>query len=143
MSVLIGRRFYDELAAQIQKNVTIITVNGKSYSGVLIGYDQETMSICLANANDERTGKVMPRLFLNGRIISEIYSTGKSFDFKALADKLEKVFPRMVKHYEEANVIVVMNKIRVGEKGLIEGSGPAAERVQKVYDDYVKEQAKQ
>ena len=138
MSALIGRRFFDELAAQIQKNVMLTTMNGKSYSGILVGYDQESMSICLGDAKDE-SGEVIQRLFLNGRIISEIHTMGKSFDFKGLSERLEKVFPKMVKFYEEANVIVVMNKIRIGEKGLIEGSGPAAERVQKVYDDYVKE----
>jgi small nuclear ribonucleoprotein (snRNP)-like protein len=141
MSALIGRRFFDELAAQIQKNVTLTTTNGKSYSGILVGYDQESMSICLGDAKDE-SGRVMQRLFLNGGIISEIYSKGKSFDFKGLSERLEKVFPKMVKFYEEANVIVVMNKIRIGEKGLLEGSGPAAERVQKVYEDYIKEQSK-
>ena len=99
------------------------------------------MSICLADAKDE-TGKVSQRLFINGRIISEIYSMEKPFDLKGLTDRLEKVFPRMVKLYDEANVIVVMNKIRIGEKGLIEGSGPAAERVQKVYEEYMKEQNK-
>jgi hypothetical protein len=37
---------------------------------------------------------------------------------------------------------VVMDKIRLGEKGMIEGSGPAAERVQKVYEEFMKEQPK-
>jgi hypothetical protein len=36
-------------------------------------------------------------------------------------------------------VIVVMDKIRVTEKGLIEGSGPAADRVKKVFDEFRKE----
>jgi len=33
-----------------------------------------------------------------------------------------------------------MDRIRVSEKGIIEGTGPAAERVQKVYDEFVKAQ---
>jgi hypothetical protein len=48
----------------------------------------------------------------------------------------------MVKTVEEAGVIVVMDKIRITEKGIIEGSGPAAERVQRVYDEFMKERAK-
>jgi len=48
----------------------------------------------------------------------------------------------MVKVIEEAGVIVVMDKIRVTQKGIIEGTGPAAERVQRVYDEFMKEQAK-
>jgi len=45
----------------------------------------------------------------------------------------------MVKIVEEAGVIVVMDKIRVTEKGLIEGRGPAAERVQRVYEEFMRE----
>jgi hypothetical protein len=46
----------------------------------------------------------------------------------------------MVNLYEEAGVIVVMDRIRVTEKGIAEGSGPAAERVKKVFDEFMKEQ---
>jgi hypothetical protein len=48
----------------------------------------------------------------------------------------------MVRVVEGAGVILVMDKIRLGEKGLIEGSGPAAERVQKVYEEFMKEHPK-
>ena len=141
MSVLVGRKFFDELAAQIQKRVNLITINAKNYSGILVGYDQESMSVCLADAKDD-AGRIFQRLFINGRIIAEIQSMEKAFDLKGLADRLEKYFPKMVKLYEEGNVIMVMNKIRVGEKGIIEGSGPAAERVQRVYEEFLKEQTK-
>jgi hypothetical protein len=32
-----------------------------------------------------------------------------------------------------------MEKVKVTEKGVIEGSGPAAERVQRVYDQFLSE----
>jgi hypothetical protein len=63
----------------------------------------------------------------------------KSFDLQALADRLERVFPNLVRVVQEAGIIVVMDKIRVSEKGLVEGSGPAAERVKKVFGEFVKE----
>jgi len=44
-----------------------------------------------------------------------------------------------VRFYPEAGVIVVMDKIRVDETGVIEGSGPAAERVQSIYERFIKE----
>jgi len=47
----------------------------------------------------------------------------------------------MVKLYEDAGVIVVMDKIRVSERGIVEGSGPAAERVKRVYDEFIKEKS--
>jgi hypothetical protein len=46
----------------------------------------------------------------------------------------------MVRLSESAGVILVMDRIRVSEKGIIEGAGPAAERVQKVYDEFLREQ---
>jgi hypothetical protein len=48
----------------------------------------------------------------------------------------------MVKMVEGAGVILVMDKIRLSENGIIEGSGPAAERVQRVYEEFVKDQGK-
>jgi hypothetical protein len=35
-----------------------------------------------------------------------------------------------------------MERIRVGPSGILEGSGPMAERVQRVYDEFVREKAK-
>jgi hypothetical protein len=64
---------------------------------------------------------------------------GQPFDLKALAGRLEKVFPTLVKLYEDKGFIWVMDKIKIAEKGVIEGSGPAAERVQKVYDQFLSE----
>ena len=58
---------------------------------------------------------------------------------RALADRLEKVFPTLVKLYEDKGFIWVMDKIKVTEKGVVEGSGPAAERVQKVFSQFMSE----
>jgi len=81
----------------------------------------------------------MHKLFLNGQIIAQIYTTVRPFDLSALAERLERVFPKMVNYVSEAGTIVVMGKVRVGEKGLIEGSGPAAERVQRIYEEFIRE----
>jgi hypothetical protein len=45
----------------------------------------------------------------------------------------------MVKLYEDKGFIWVMEKIKVTEKGVVEGAGPAAERVQKVFEQFVSE----
>ncbi|MEM3018755.1 MAG: Lsm family RNA-binding protein, partial [Candidatus Bathyarchaeia archaeon] len=58
---------------------------------------------------------------------------------RGLAERLERVFPKLVRLYEEQGVIVVMDRIRVTEKGVIEGSGPAAERVQRIYEEFMRE----
>lgn len=135
------RRFAEELGLLLQRNVTVETSNGKKYSGILSGVDTDTMSLCVSNCTDE-SGKVYNKMFLTGSIVAQLYSTEKPFDLQALASRIERVFPRMVRVVDEAGVIVVMDKIRLSEKGMIEGSGPAAERVQKVFEEFIKEQGK-
>ena len=47
----------------------------------------------------------------------------------------------MVKLYEDQGFIWVMEKIKVTEKGITEGSGPIADRVQRVHTLFTKEAA--
>ena len=138
MSSVAERRFREELSLLLQKPVTVSTSLGKTYTGTLYGVDANTLSMCLANVKDE-SGKEIGRLFINGRSILEVFGLETPFDLRSFAERLERVFPKMVKVIDEAGVIVVMDKIRVTEKGLIEGRGPAAERVQKVYEEFMRE----
>jgi hypothetical protein len=108
------------------------------FSGTLIGINPDTFSLCLAEAKDEE-GKVAHRVFLNGNAVVQILGVEKPFDLKALGERLEKVFPTMVKLYEDKGFIWVMDKVKLTEKGVVEGSGPAAERVQKVYEQFIGE----
>ena len=69
-----------------------------------------------------------------------ISSADKPFDLKSLATRLEKVFPTLVELNENAGYIIVMRKVKLTEKGILEGAGsPAADRVQKVYDTFMSE----
>jgi small nuclear ribonucleoprotein (snRNP)-like protein len=135
---IIQRRFFGELSALVDKTIAVKTVDGKIYTGVLVGVNPENMSLCLAEAKDE-SGASMHRIFLNGSVVAQIFSVEKPFDLRALAERLEKVFPTMVKLYEDKGFIWVMDKVKVTEKGVVEGSGPAAERVQKVYEQFISE----
>ena len=132
------RKFFGEIATLVDKLATVTTVNGKEYTGTLIGINPDNLSLCLSEAKDEK-GKTIHRIFLNGNVIAEILATEKPFNLKALAERLEKVFPTLVKLYEDKGFIWVMDKIKVTEKGVIEGAGPAAERVQKVFDQFMSE----
>jgi small nuclear ribonucleoprotein (snRNP)-like protein len=134
------RKFFGELGALLDKTVMVIMVDGKKYTGTLSGVDPETMSLSLTEAKDEKNTQ-FHKVFLNGSIIGQILTIQKPFDLKALSKRLEKVFPTMVKLYEDKGFIWVMEKIKVTEKGVVEGSGPAAERVQRVYDLFTKEAA--
>lgn len=139
MSSLPDRKFMEEITSLLQKMITVSTTDGKNYTGVLSGVDSNAFNVCLTDAKDE-SGRLLHKLFLNGSRIAQIFSSEKPFNLQALANRLERVFPRMVKISEGAGVILVMDRIRVSEKGIMEGTGPAAERVQKVYDEFIREQ---
>jgi len=132
------RKFFTEVSALADKNVIVVTTSGKKFSGNLLGINPDTLSLCLSEAKDEE-GRILHRVFLNGNNVSQILTVEKPFDLKALADRLEKVFPTMVRLYEDKGFIWVMDKVKITEKGVVEGSGPAAERVQKVYEQFMGE----
>jgi small nuclear ribonucleoprotein (snRNP)-like protein len=132
------RKLFTEMGALIDKIVMVMTTDGKSYTGNLVGINENNLSLCLAEAKDDK-GRVIHRVFLNGNVVAQILAIEKPFDLKALADRLEKVFPRLVKLYEDKGFIWVMEKVKVTEKGVIEGTGPAAERVQKVCEQFLSE----
>jgi len=134
------RNFVGEIGALLDKTVMVITVDGKKFSGTLSGIDPDTLSLSLSDAKDEK-GATIHKIFLNGSILGQIFTIEKPFDLKALSERLEKVFPTMVKLYEDKGFIWVMEKIKVTEKGITEGSGPIAERVQRVYGLFTKEAA--
>jgi len=134
------RKFFGEITALLDKMVMVITMDGKKYSGTLAGINPETLSLCLSEAKDDK-GTYLHRVFLNGSTIAEVFTVEKPFDLKSLSERLEKVFPTMVRLYEDKGFIWVMDKVKLTEKGVVDGSGPAAERVQKVYDLFIKEAA--
>ena len=99
------------------------------------------MSLCIGDAKDE-AGKTLQSRILKRQYVAQISSAEKSFDLKALAGRLEKVFPTLVDLNEQSGFIVVMRKVKLTEKGVVEGTGPAADRVQKVYEQFISEIAK-
>jgi small nuclear ribonucleoprotein (snRNP)-like protein len=135
------RKYFTEVAALADKIVSVVTTTGKTFNGTLVGINPDNMSLCIGDAKDE-AGKTLHRVFINGNIVAQIASAEKSFDLKALAGRLEKVFPTLVDLNEQSGFIVVMRKVKLTEKGVVEGTGPAADRVQKVYEQFVSEIAK-
>jgi small nuclear ribonucleoprotein (snRNP)-like protein len=132
------RRYVNEVASLIDRNIMVITTSNKTYSGTLLGVNPENLSLVLGNAKDPE-GKLIPRIVIGGGTVAQILSVEKAFDLGGLAERLERVFPRMVKLYEKEGFIWVMDRVKVTEQGVTEGSGPAAERVQKVYSQFISE----
>jgi len=131
------RKFFVEVSALVDKPVRVITTDGKTFDGTLVGINPENLTVCLSEAKTEKG--LMHRVILNGSVVAQVFATEKPFDLKALADRLDKVFPKFVKLYEDQGFIMVMEKIKVTEKGVETGAGPAAERVQKVFDQFISE----
>jgi len=129
------------VAALADKIVSVVTTTGKTFNGTLVGINPDNLSLCIGDAKDE-AGKSYNRVFLNGNTVTQISSAEKAFDLKALAGRLEKVFPTLVDLNEQSGFIVVMRKVKLTEKGVVEGTGPAADRVQKVYEQFISEIAK-
>jgi len=127
-----------ELASLIDKQVTVKTTLGDIFTGKVVAIEFPEFHVCLADVIDGN-GEKHPRVIIRGEVIAEIFRKEKPFDLKGLAERLEKLFPNMVKYYEEARVITIMDRVRVTEQGVVEGTGLVADKVKKVYDAYVEE----
>lgn len=133
------RSFNRELAAVVGATIEVATKDGKNYSGILKGIDQNTLSIILSEVVDLKDGSKIPKIFIYGNSIVSFSVAEKEVSLEGLAKELEKTFPPGgVRFFPETGVIVVMNKIRITPEG-VDGSGPLYERVAVIADDWLKE----
>jgi hypothetical protein len=115
------RKFGEESIQFLGKKISIETSDKKTYSGTLIG---------------------IIKMIINGSFIKEIRLMEKPFDLKALADRFSRVFPGLVKLREDVRAIIVMDKIKVTQNGIEEGTGLAADRIKAIYDEFIRETKK-
>ena len=136
MSSNILRKFNEEITNLIGSFVSVVSSNGYKYKGILIGI---TENLNLVIDNIESKEEKLYKIVLNGNFVSEIGLLSEPFNLKALGERLEKVFPGLVKIHEDIKAIIVMDKIKVTDKGVTEGIGLAAERVRAVYEEFIKD----
>ena len=134
MSALTIRKFYEEILQFVGKKVLIETSYDKNYSGILSAID-ERLDIVLENVE----GQGILRIIINGSFVKEVKLLEKPFDLKGLADRLSRVFPGLVKIRDDVKAIIVMDKVKVTEYGIEEGSGLAADRVKSIYEEFMRE----
>ncbi len=133
------RSFNRELTAVVGATIEVATKDGKNYSGILKGIDQNTLSIVLSEVVDLKDGSKIPKIFIYGNSIISFSVAEVEVSLEGLAKELEKTFPPGgVRFFEDTGVIVVMNKIRITPEG-VDGSGPLYERVAVIADDWLKE----
>lgn len=134
MSALTIRKFYEEILQFVGKKVSVETTYEKNYSGTLSAID-EKLNTVLENIE----GQGILRIIINGSFLKEIKLLEKPFDLKGLGDRLSRVFPGLVKIRDDVNAIIVMDKIKVTEHGVEEGTGLSADRVKSIYEEFMRE----
>jgi small nuclear ribonucleoprotein (snRNP)-like protein len=137
MAAVVARKFGEETLQFLSKKVSVETSDNKVYNGTLAGID-EKLDVVLDNVE----GHGILKVILNGAFVKEIRLMEKPFDFKALSERLARVFPGLVKIREDVGAIIVMDKIKVTQSGVEEGSGLSADRVRQIYDDFMRESKK-
>ncbi len=131
------RNFARELLTFLNKRVSLVLVSGTIYTGDLMGIDTDTGTTILSGAT-RSDGREFHKIYVAGSQIVELFLEEAPFDLAGLASELEKVFrrPGDVKLYNEAGLIVVLERVRVSETG-VEGSGPVSDRVKAIWEQYV------
>jgi hypothetical protein len=134
MAAVVTRKFGEEALQFLGKKVSVETSDQKIYSGTLAGIDERLL--------DKVEGQGILKVIINGSFVKEVRLMEKPFDFKALAERLSRVFPGLVKIREDVGAIIVMDKIKVTQAGIEEGFGLAADRVKAIYDEFTRETKK-
>ncbi|MFW9909605.1 MAG: Lsm family RNA-binding protein [Candidatus Thorarchaeota archaeon] len=130
------RAFNREMAAVVGATVEVELNNGKKYSGTLVGIDQTTLSIILAEVTGDAA---VPKMFIYGNSIVSFSVSEKEVSIEGLAKELEKQFPPGgVQYFPDRQIIVVMNRIRITPEG-VDGSGPLYERILQIAEPWLKE----
>jgi small nuclear ribonucleoprotein (snRNP)-like protein len=134
MSSIIEKKFGEELVPLLGKQVDITMSDGTTIKGVLLAVDS-SLKVIMEVVNDNLKQKII----LNSGAVKRITLLENPFDLKALSEKLNKLFPGLVKLREDIGAIIVMEKIKVTDAGVVEGYGPSAEKVRGVYQEYLNE----
>lgn len=133
-----SKRLYSELNTLLDKQVFLKLRTGKSIKGLLYGFD-EKLNVMLKNAVDE-DGTTYPMMLVYAETISSIASTESPLfnpeEFARIVVSKLNIREADVKAYPEAGVLVILNSIRVSDKG-VEGSGPLAHKIYGLFTEYL------
>ncbi|MGQ4875166.1 MAG: Lsm family RNA-binding protein [Promethearchaeia archaeon] len=130
------RLYNTELQTLIDKIVKVYLNDDKFFVGLLKGVSEDA-NLILINAKDEKN-KTYPKVLIRNTYYNFVSLEEEPFPMKALAERIAKIFPKAsVNYIEDQNIISILNgKIIVDENG-VRGEGPSAERVKKIYDQFV------
>jgi len=129
------RQYNTELGLLIDKIVKVYLDNDKFFVGQLKGVSEDS-NLILTNAKNEKS-KVFPKIMIRSSFYHYVTVEEEPFPMVALADRIATIFSKgHVNHIEDQNIISILNgKIIVNEDG-VRGTGPSADRVKKIYDQF-------
>lgn len=134
-----SRRLLSDLTNMLDKSVVVKLRDGRVYEGVLSGFDHQRLHLSLSKARDA-SGNTYHKVIIAGDSISEVLiKEAPLFDAQEFAEIVMRKLnlrPGDVKVYPDAGVVVVLNTIRVTEGG-VEGSGPIANKVYSIFNEYI------
>lgn len=139
-----GRSIIGELSKAIDKKIIVRLVDGKTYIGKLISFDQSSLHIVLGNAESSDGGKYY-RVIVNGSRISEIIIQEQPMfsaeEFASIIISRLGLRPDVVKVLSDTNSIIIYDRIKVSETG-VEGSGSLAQKIYEIYNEYIESKKK-
>ena len=138
MNLKINAAFNKEVNSLLNKHVKVELNDPEVYYiGELTGYDANSGSLSLKDVTDANKMK-FTKIILRGPSWSAIFQQEPPFPMEELSEQIAKIFPAgQVRFQADSNTISILNgKIIVSENG-IQGSGPTAERVHRVFEEFL------
>ncbi|MFX1590530.1 MAG: Lsm family RNA-binding protein [Promethearchaeota archaeon] len=129
------RQYNTELQSLLDRIVKVYLEKDKFFVGTLKGVS-ETLDLILNNAKNEKN-KIFPKILIRGSYYYYVTVEEEPFPMQSLADRIATIFSKgHVNYIEDQNVISILNgKILVDENG-VRGTGPSAERVKKIFEQF-------
>jgi len=130
------RNYNQELANLLEALIKVHISDDKFFVGSLKGIS-ETGDIIIENAKNEK-GILIPKVIIHSGVWKMITVEEEPFPMEALAERIAKIFPSgHVNYIRDQNIISILNgKIKVSETG-VQGEGPSAERIEKIYEQFL------
>ena len=132
------RDFNKEIVQALNSMVRVVIDKDHYYTGRLVGFEVNSLSICLANAINEKRQKT-EKIFIRG-IWETISIEGEPFPMDKLVERLRKILPdeSIELHDDGGSIKLLGGKIIITESG-VEGRGPTHDRIKRLYDNFCAE----
>ena len=130
------RQYNTELGTLIDKIVKVYIDKDKFFVGQLKGISEDS-NLILVNVKNEKN-KVFPKLFIRSNFYNFVSLEEEPFPMVALSERIAAIFSKgHVNYLEDQNIISILSgKIVVSQAG-VKGEGPSADRVRKIYDQFI------